>query len=231
MSQSTEQCENCVKPWPPAPGTIPPALQKLLDRNERWSEDIKAIGPKFFYESANRTQQPKVLWIGCSDSRVPEGVVCDVLPGVLFTTRNIANQFKPEDISVQAVLTYAVHLEIEHVVVVGHSKCGGAEAALKYVRGIPQDPLPPALFEWLQPLINLAQKYRFLPTNFDHALNDLIRDNIVQQHDNVLRSKALRNEGVKIKQPITVHCWLYDLEEGVLSEIASRFIGLEGFVE
>lgn len=82
------------------------------------------------------------------------------------------------------------------VVVVGHSKCGGAEAALKYVRGIPQDPLPPALLEWLQPLINLAQKYRFLPTNFDHALNDLIRDNIVQQVSFTLPKNPWRSDEV-----------------------------------
>ncbi|KZT39770.1 carbonic anhydrase [Sistotremastrum suecicum HHB10207 ss-3] len=211
-----------------APLPIPDALVNLLERNGRWSSDIKAIGPDFFHNSANRTQEPKVLWIGCSDSRVPEGVVCDVLPGVLFTTRNIANQFKLNDDSANSVLTYAVHLKIEHVVLVGHTKCGGVEAALKYVRGIPQDPLPPSLLRWLQPLITLAQRYKAQPPNFDDAVELLVHDNIIAQYNNLLASQALHNQGVQISGPITIHGWLYDLAEGRLSQVISSYVGLEG---
>lgn len=72
-------------------------------------------------------------------------------------------------------------LTLNIVVLVGHTKCGGVEAALKYVRGIPQDPLPPSLLRWLQPLITLAQRYKAQPPNFDDAVELLVHDNIIAQ--------------------------------------------------
>ncbi|KIP01124.1 hypothetical protein PHLGIDRAFT_38394, partial [Phlebiopsis gigantea 11061_1 CR5-6] len=100
-------------------------LTRLLTSNAQWATDVSRVEPAFFEQCA-KGQSPKVLWIGCADSRVPESVVLACKPGEVFVTRNIANQVHLHDDSVLAVLAYAVaELGVEHVVVVGHSNCGG----------------------------------------------------------------------------------------------------------
>jgi carbonic anhydrase len=79
----------------PAPLTGPvdahsfPELQRLFEQNAKWSEDVKTLDPLFFERSA-KGQAPKILWIGCSDSRVPETVKLAAKPGEIFVHRNIA---------------------------------------------------------------------------------------------------------------------------------------------
>ena len=69
--------------------------------------------------------------IGCSDSRVPPNELTQTEPGEIFIHRNIANQVIPADMNVNAVLQYAVlHLKVKHVIVMGHTECGGCKAAL-----------------------------------------------------------------------------------------------------
>ena len=79
----------------------------LLQRNATWSDTLHASEPDLL-KSLEAGQAPKVLWIGCSDSRLPESVVCCAKPGEIFVTRNIANQFNTKDDSVVSVLTYGV---------------------------------------------------------------------------------------------------------------------------
>jgi hypothetical protein len=66
-----------------------PALQGLFDNNRKWAGAVSQHDPHFFPQSAEG-QQPKVLWIGCADSRVPESVITACKPGEIFVHRNIA---------------------------------------------------------------------------------------------------------------------------------------------
>jgi carbonic anhydrase len=63
-------------------------LQQFLAYNEEWSErpDVAQV-----IKSTASSQQPKVLWFGCADSRVPEAAICGTKPGEIFVHRNIAN--------------------------------------------------------------------------------------------------------------------------------------------
>ncbi|MDG5489708.1 carbonic anhydrase [Sphingomonas sp. BGYR3] len=81
-------------------------------------------------------QAPKVMVIGCADSRVEPSQIFDTLPGEIFVVRNVANLVPPYETTpghhgVSAALEFAVtKLGVEEIVVIGHGKCGGAHAAL-----------------------------------------------------------------------------------------------------
>lgn len=87
---------------------------EVLNRNQAWSQETLKIDRELFTANA-AGQSPPILWIGCSDSRVPESVVSHVKPGDMFVHRNIANQFSEQDDSANSVLTYGVEaLGVEH---------------------------------------------------------------------------------------------------------------------
>ena len=105
-------------------------LEHLFANNRKWSQRIKERDPQFFDTLAHQ-QNPKYLWIGCSDSRVPANEIVGLLPGELFVHRNVANVVVHTDLNCLSVLQYAVDvLKVEHVIVCGHYGCGGVRAAL-----------------------------------------------------------------------------------------------------
>jgi Carbonic anhydrase len=94
-------------------------IASLLDRNRGWADKQQAETPKLFQDLAHG-QHPHILWIGCSDSRVPETTILDLLPGDVFVHRNIANVVGPSDLSLLSVVQYAVEvLMVKHVIVCG----------------------------------------------------------------------------------------------------------------
>ena len=100
-------------------------LQDLLDQNEKWASERLMSDSEFFLRQV-AGQKPRVLLIGCSDSRVPAEQVLNCGPGELFIHRNVANVVAYNDVNLAAVLQYAIeHLMIEDVVVMGHTECGG----------------------------------------------------------------------------------------------------------
>jgi len=109
-------------------------FEYALKSNESWANYKSHQNPGLFEKLANG-QSPKILWIGCSDSRVPETTILGLHPGDVFVHRNVANIISPTDINSQAVIEYAVvHLKVSHIVVCGHSACGGCGAALSDAR-------------------------------------------------------------------------------------------------
>ncbi|KZT69837.1 carbonate dehydratase, partial [Daedalea quercina L-15889] len=106
-------------------------IASLLTRNDEWAAGMQRIHPGVFHHMA-KGQQPKVLWIGCADSRVPESAITASVPGDIFVHRNIGNQFSPDDVSAASAVQFAVQiLRVSHVVIVGHTNCGGVQAALE----------------------------------------------------------------------------------------------------
>jgi carbonic anhydrase len=108
-----------------------PNLDTLLNANKRWSNRMKLTNPEFF-EGIKRGHAPKILWIGCSDARVPANEIIGEPPGSVFVHRNIANMVVNTDFNCMSVIQYAVDvLEVKHIIVCGHYDCGGIRAALE----------------------------------------------------------------------------------------------------
>ena len=89
-----------------------------------------------YYASLNKGQHPKAIVIACSDSRADPALLMGCDPGDIFVVRNVANLVPHADDALRrdavlAVLEYGVHhLKVEHIIVLGHSGCGGIQALL-----------------------------------------------------------------------------------------------------
>lgn len=88
------------------------------------------------WEELSQGQSPRVMIIGCSDSRVEPAQIFDASPGEMFVVRNVANLVPPAEIGggrhgVSAAIEFAVtQLKVDEIVVMGHGSCGGVKAAL-----------------------------------------------------------------------------------------------------
>jgi len=111
------------------------ALQHLFDNNRAWAARMEREQPGFFSHLAAQ-QNPKYLWIGCSDSRVPANQITGLEPGEVFVHRNVANVVVHSDLNALSVIQFAVdYLKVEHILVVGHYGCGGVLHAARRARG------------------------------------------------------------------------------------------------
>ena len=201
----------------PVPGMIwvMSSLEHLLERNRRWSSDVHAKEPDFFSRLTSQ-QNPRYLWIGCSDSRVPANEIVDLLPGELFVHRNVANVVVHTDLNCLSVLQYAVDvLHVEHVIVVGHYGCGGIRAALA------NRPLG-LIDNWLRHVQDVRNKHRalidVLPTERERHAR-LCELNVIEQVVNVAQTTVMR-EAWSRGQAVAVHGWIYGIDDGYLKDLS-----------
>lgn len=105
-------------------------IDTLISNNALWSKMLVEEDPGFLRTGASA--KPRFLWIGCSDSRVPAERLTGLEPGELFVHRNVANTVIHTDLNCLSVVQYAVDvLEVEHIIICGHSGCGGIKAAVE----------------------------------------------------------------------------------------------------
>ncbi|KAI5303160.1 hypothetical protein KEM56_007850 [Ascosphaera pollenicola] len=102
-----------------------------LTRNATWASSTQQTDPNLF-PSLSHAQSPKVLFLGCSDSRVPEAAILNLKPGEAFVSRNVGNIMTHHDLSLNSVVEYAVvHLGVELIILCGHTNCGACNATLQ----------------------------------------------------------------------------------------------------
>jgi len=183
-------------------------IETLLDRNKSWAQRLSALRPALF-PSLSNAQHPQILWIGCSDSRVPETSVLDLLPGEVFVHRNIANVLPYDDLSSLSVIQYAVEvLKVKHIIVCGHYGCGGVMAALGNKKlGL--------IDNWLRHIRDVRAKHKAelnAITDPQKRCSRLVELNVVAQVHHVKRlanvQEAIQERGVQ------VHGLVYDVGTG-----------------
>ncbi|HTP84039.1 MAG TPA: carbonate dehydratase [Alphaproteobacteria bacterium] len=189
-------------------------LSRLLENNRNWAARIARERPGFF-EKLAKQQSPEVLWIGCSDSRVPANEIIDVLPGEVFVHRNVANQVMHVDFNCLAVLQFAVEvLRVRHVIVCGHYGCGGVQAALQRSQlGL--------IDNWLYGLSTLHAQYRAqieaVPKGME--VDALCEINVIEQVRHVCNTTIVQQAWQR-GQPIAVHGWIYGIHNGRLNDLS-----------
>ena len=186
----------------------------LLAKNKAWAAGVTREDPSFFTE-LSRIQNPRYLWIGCADSRVPANEIVGLLPGELFVHRNVANVVVHSDLNCLAVLQYAIDvLRVEHVIVCGHYGCGGVEAAWR------RTPLG-LIDNWLRHVQDVAERHHRM---FSKAMTEaqstdrLAELNVLQQVANVAGTTIVR-DAWRRGQPVMLHGWIYRLADGIIHDL------------
>jgi carbonic anhydrase len=167
-----------------------------------------------FFTGLSQQQNPRYMWIGCSDSRVPANQITGLEPGEVFVHRNVANVVVHSDLNALSTIQYAVDmLKVEHVIVCGHYGCGGVQAALGNVRiGLADN--------WLRHIQDVrdvhAEVLFKLPK--EKRLNALCELNVVHQVLNVAQSTVMQDAWAR-NQVVSVHGWIYGVHDGVLHDL------------
>lgn len=188
--------------------------KKILENNKKWVEDKLAIDKNYFNDLAEG-QQPPLLWIGCSDSRVPANEIIGAAPGEVFVHRNIANMVIHSDMNMLSVLDYAVNaLKIKHIIVCGHYGCGGVKAAMgndsigiidNWIRHIKD--VYRHHKQYLDSIMDEKERFnKFVELNVKEQVYDLAKTSIVQA-------------AWKTGQEVTIHGWVYGLNSGYVTDL------------
>ena len=162
-------------------------------------------------------QNPKALFIGCSDSRVMPAMITGSKPGDLFIVRNIGNFVAPYNPDADyhataSAIEYAVSiLEVSDIIVCGHSHCGAISALFKDIKQTPENI---HTVKWLE-LGNEAKKIGLLAyrdADKETMLRYTERISVVYQLDNLLTYPAVKD---KVEEgTLYLHGWHYDIENG-----------------
>ncbi|MBP6090069.1 MAG: carbonate dehydratase [Crocinitomicaceae bacterium] len=187
---------------------------KLIENNKEWVSRNLAKDPQFFERLADG-QEPPLLWIGCSDSRVPANEIIGAAPGEVFVHRNIANMVIHTDISMLSVLDYAVNvLKVKHVIVCGHYGCGGVKAAM----GNSQIGL---IDNWIR---HIKDVYRFHHEELNAIqdekarFNRFVEVNVAEQVLDLAKTTILQSAWGKGQQ-VHLHGWVYDIHDGLINDL------------
>ena len=190
------------------------SLKQLLDNNRAWAKDMLSQDKQYFSRLAQQ-QSPQYLWIGCSDSRVPANQITGLAPGEVFVHRNIANVVVHTDLNCLSVIQFAVDiLKVRHIILCGHYGCSGVHAAMtKHRIGLSDN--------WLRHVQDVAAKHK---DDLDRVVGQAVRHrrlcelNVREQVDNIAQCTAVQ-EAWERGQPLELNGWIYDLKDGVISDL------------
>jgi carbonic anhydrase len=194
--------------------------EKLLANNKRWVADRLAEDP-YFFERLSHIQIPKVLWIGCSDSRIPPTAVTGTRPGDIFEHRNVANLVIHTDMNFMTVLQYAVEtLKVHDIIVCGHYNCGGVRHSLTHsYNGL--------INKWLRHIKDTYAKYcSELDPISDPVARErrLVELNVQEQVFRLVETSLIQKAWTKAKQKgeeqlPRIHGWVYDIHSGYCRDL------------
>jgi len=192
--------------------------EKILENNKQWVEDQLSLDPDYF-KDLSKGQNPPLLWIGCSDSRVPANEIIGAKSGEVFVHRNIANMVIHSDMNMLSVLDYAVNvLKVKHVLVCGHYGCGGIKAAMgNNSIGI--------IDNWIRHIKDIYRLHRLYLDSIEdenERFNKFVEINVKEQVYDLAKTSIVQ-AAWKNGQDLTIHGWVYGLNSGFVTDLDVNF--------
>lgn len=191
-------------------------ISKLVEGFKRFQADYFGHQQELF-EILKKGQNPSTMVIACSDSRVDPAIITDCDPGDMFVVRNVANMVPPYETGgglhgVSAALEYCVCvLGVKHIIVLGHSQCGGIHALM---HGIPAGLQAEFIGHW----VNIAARAKDkvlaeLPdAPADVQLCACEEASILVSLENLLTFPWIKQ---RVQQGgLSIHGWYFDIQKG-----------------
>lgn len=192
-------------------------IAKIFKNNADWVSKKLSLEPNYF-QHLSTGQNPELLYIGCSDSRVTAEEIMGAKPGQVFVHRNIANLVPNNDLSIMSTIDYAIKfLKVKNIIVCGHYHCGGLKAAMQSKDlGI--------LNPWLR---NIRDVYRLHYTELNNIIDEdkrykrFVELNVQEQCINVIKTAEVQ-KAFHLSN-LRVHGWVFDIETGKLIDLKINF--------
>lgn len=188
-------------------------MKKLIRGLHKFQTEVFPI-QKDFFEQLVKGQEPEILFVTCSDSRINPTLVTSADPGELFIVRNAGNIIPPYAVASgeAATIEFAINqLKVEHLIICGHSHCGALDAAINLDSFKDQ----PQLYAWIKenisPTLELVNK-SYQDLDAVSLGNILLQEHVLQQIENVKTHPAVNN--AINRGLLTLHAWIYRFEEG-----------------
>jgi len=193
------------------------AAEILIKGNELFQQSYFKKNQKELVRLAKEGQNPKILYIGCSDSRVIPDLMMQTKPGDMFVIRNVGNfvaPYKPDEDyhSTASAIEYAVSvLKVEEIIICGHTHCGACAALYETI----DDPEMIHTKHWLklgEEAKNLAVNAIGADADKERLLRLTEQFSIVTQLEHLLTYPSVQR---RVKSgAIRIHGWYYDIENG-----------------
>jgi carbonic anhydrase len=187
-------------------------IKTLLDGNKRFVSDIFEK-EKEHYTVLVKEQRPTVLWIGCSDSRVPVNTITQTKAGEVFVHRNVGNIVATNDWNLSAVLEFSInHLNIPDIVICGHYGCGGINALDE--ESMDDKYIPVWLINAYKAKERVDEKLRGLHIDIEpeKRMQLIVEENVRLQLEHLQEYPFIRR--AMREQKVNIHGWIYDMHNG-----------------
>jgi carbonic anhydrase len=207
-----------------------PDCKDLLAGNRAWVDRMNREDPEFFKRLGQR-QEPRYLYIGCSDARVDPSRLMGLDMGKLFVHRNIGNIVSGNDLNLLSVVDYAVNnLRVPHILVVGHYDCGAVRGSISE----PEDGGLGIVENWLRNIRDVARFHReelLAIEDREQRHRRLVELNVQEQCLNILKIGTVQRKRLKtfVSESFAlprVHGLVFDPADGVLKKLPLDFKSL-----
>lgn len=193
-------------------------MNKLFDGVKEFTSDEFDKNKELFRELSD-LQKPHTLFITCSDSRVVPTIITNSLPGELFIIQNVANivpyyRSSNEYVATTSAIEYAVLvLNVEYIVVCGHTDCGGCKAYYEQSEILSQ---APHTKKWLQLMDPVRENVMEIQKYFDDTeVGWLVeQQNVIVQLNHLLTYPFVKERYEKGE--LTLYGWYYDIENSTI---------------
>lgn len=194
-------------------------FKKLKDGYQKFQQQYASGATSMMQDLAIKGQKPFALVVGCCDSRVDPAVIFNTGPGELFTIRNVANIVPPYDADekhhgTSAALEFGIcYLNIKHLIILGHSQCGGLNA-LMHQENLHQN-------DFITSWVTIIKK------SGETDVDVLAQNALLQSHANCLTFPWIKSR-VEAEE-LHIHLWFFDIKKGVIlayENVDKRFAAL-----
>ena len=188
----------------------------LIDRYKDWK--LKSFNQnKLIYRKIGSVkQEPKAMIISCCDSRVQENIIFNANPGDFFIHKNIANLILPyklihQDYNTSSAIEYAVKsLKVPHIIILGHSNCGGINHAFNISKNNSKDNGNSSLNNWLNSVIENFSSLKY--NNKENNLSFYEKESIKNSLKNLVNYPYIKK--LVNKNELELHALWYEIKSG-----------------